>query len=86
MADRVCPRNVRVIQKSQGGLSPRMQIQQMIDLGPEEVQRRRENRDIAAWYTRTLVMRERAEAESRGVTVMVNETRPDHYCWAEVYD
>jgi hypothetical protein len=31
-------------------------------------------------------MRKRAEAELRGVTLVVDKTRPDHYRWAEVKD
>ena len=71
-----------VIQKARGGIAPRRQLL----LGPQiiaELQRHMEEEDCIV-YRR--VTAERAEAVTRGVQLVVDETRPDHYMEIQIHD
>jgi hypothetical protein len=75
MATRIPANNIVVIQKGIGGISPRLQLQ----LGPDHIDvliRRMEAVDNVV-YER--VAAERAEAGARGVQVVLEGNRPDHY-------
>jgi hypothetical protein len=75
MAHRIPVYHLVVIQKAAGGMSPRLQL----TLGPERVAVLLQQRAIADNEVYTQVTEERAAAVARGVQVVVDDTRADHY-------
>jgi hypothetical protein len=65
------PVNYRIIQKTQGGISPRLALQ----VDPEEVERLMERGRRKAEFARALVERERAAAMARGVRIVYDDSR-----------
>jgi hypothetical protein len=86
MSDLIRPHNYRVVQKPPGGLSPRLQLQLVERFGPEGLERARLQQRENADRVRARVNAERAEAVARGVQVVVDETRSDHFSMAELSD
>jgi hypothetical protein len=72
---RIHPVDIQVVQKAPGGISPR--FRQEFGLQMAQEYRRRLEEEHARVYNR--VAAERAEAVARGVSVVVDDTRPDHY-------
>ena len=73
------PYERKVYQKGRGGISPRLQLEALARFGPDVLQRWQERQDAIAARVRARVETERANAVSRGVHVVVDETRPDEY-------
>jgi hypothetical protein len=79
-------RNFRAVQKSPGGIPPRLYLQLMATRGPEAVEEwehRHRRRD--RWVKR-LVNRQRAEAIARGVQVIYDSDREEHFMACELPD
>jgi hypothetical protein len=76
------PHDSMVVQKALGGLAPRIQLQ----LGQERVAELRLEREAWAQTVYNDVARERAEAATRGVQVVLDDTRPDSYVEVFFYD
>jgi hypothetical protein len=80
--DRIPDRDYkRVKQRAPHELTPHMRQR----IGPEGVAMELRRRAFLAMLARSKVMGERAEAEARGVAVVVDETRPDQYYWSAPY-
>jgi hypothetical protein len=75
MANCIPVHHLVVIQKAPGGMSPRLQL----TLGPERVQGLLQQREIADNRVYARVTMERDAAVARGVQVVVDDTKPDHY-------
>jgi hypothetical protein len=76
MVNRIPVHHIAVIQKEPGGVSPCLQL----TLGPEHgVQELLHRRLILDNRVYARVAAERAAAVARGVQVVVDDTRPDHY-------
>jgi hypothetical protein len=76
------PVNYRIIQKTQGGISPRLALQ----IGPEEVERLYERGRRHAAFAQALVERERAAAMARGVHVVYDDSRTYAFAISELPD
>jgi hypothetical protein len=79
MANLIPPNNYMVVQKAPGGIAPRIQLLLYQRFGPEGLEAQRERENVRAELTRARVHAERVGAVARGVQVVVDETRPDHY-------
>ena len=80
--NRIAPFEVQVVQAALPDIDPRVQLQ-------VSLQRLAEHRlEREAWAQRVhdQVDRERAEAVARGVQVVVDDTLPDSYLTAMIYD
>jgi hypothetical protein len=75
MANLIPVHHLVVIQKAPGGMSPRLQLM----LGPERVEELRQREEVADRRVYARVTAERAEAVSRRVQVVVDDTKPEHY-------
>ena len=75
MVTRIPVHHLVVYQTVPGGLSPRLQLM----LGPEGVEELLHRREIAKNRVYARVTAERAAAVARGVQVVVDDTKPEHY-------
>jgi hypothetical protein len=75
MADRIPVKNIVVIQKQQGGIAPRLQLQ----LGPDGTNELFRRIEAANNLVYERVEAERADATTRGVQVVLDDTKPDHF-------
>lgn len=81
-------KNKMVVQKAQGGISPRLQLDLMREGGPQAVlaYRRKLERDADdAWCQVTEEIME-ARFEDINVNVIKDENKPDRYMWIEISD
>ena len=74
--------NLKVYQKGEGGLAPRLELR----MGSESAGELRAQRAASAQHVYTRVQAERAEAAARGVQVVVDDTKPDSYVKVRFYD
>ena len=76
--------DIKVFQKGQGGLAPRLELM----MGRERAGELRAQRAASAQRVYDRVQAERAEAEAaaRGVHVVVDDTKPDSYVMVRFYD
>ncbi len=86
MATRIPQYHYMVYQKAVGNISPRLQLMLNHRFGPEWLVAHQERESIEAEQIRQRVHLERVAAAARGVQVVVDETRPDHYVLVELPD
>jgi hypothetical protein len=75
MSHYIAPNNCVVVQKAQGGLPPRLQLQ----LGPQRIAQLMQRMEESSTLVGNRVAAERAEAATRGIQVVLEDTREERF-------
>ena len=75
MSHYIAPTNRVVVQKARGGLPPRLQLQ----LGPRRIAQLMQRMEESSTLVGNRVAAERAEAATRGIQVVLEDTREERF-------
>jgi hypothetical protein len=75
MSHYIAPTNRVVVQKARGGLPPRLQLQ----LGPQRIAQLMQRMEESSTLVGNRVAAERAEAATRGIQVVLEDTREERF-------